>query len=46
MKDRIRSAVGLPEQYRMTTYVDVGWPDQAPCPPFRLGLEEAVIKSC
>ncbi|WP_209341493.1 nitroreductase family protein [Flavonifractor sp. AGMB03687] len=46
MKDRIRQAVDLPDHYRMTTYVDVGWPDQSPYPPQRLGLEEAIIKSC
>lgn len=46
MKDRIRAAVELPEHYRMTTYVDVGWPDQTPCAPFRLSVDEAIIKSC
>lgn len=46
MKDRIRAATGLADHYRMTTYVDVGWPDQSPCPPLRLGLDEAIIKSC
>ncbi len=46
MKDRIRAATGLADHYRMTTYVDVGWPDQSPCPPLRMGLDEAVIKSC
>ncbi len=46
MKDRIRRAVDLPEHYRMTTYVDVGWPDQAPYAPQRLAVEDAIIKSC
>ncbi|MCC8027110.1 MAG: nitroreductase [Clostridium sp.] len=44
MKERIRREAGLPEHYRLTTYVDVGWPDQTPFPPQRLSVEEAVFK--
>lgn len=44
MKQRIREAVELPEIYRMTTYVDVGWPDQTPYPPQRISLDEAIFK--
>lgn len=44
MKQRIRNEAGLPEDYRLTTYVDVGWPDQAPCPPRRISVDEAILK--
>lgn len=43
MKDRIRAFAGLPEHVRMTTYVDVGFPDQSPYPPQRLLAEDAVL---
>lgn len=46
MKQRIQTVLELPDHYRMTTYVDVGYPDQAPYPPQRLSLSEAIIKSC
>ncbi len=43
MKQRIREHAGLPEHLRMTTYVDVGFPDQQPYPPQRLSADEAVF---
>lgn len=43
MKQRIREFAGLPEYLRMTTYVDVGYPDQAPYPPQRISVDEAVF---
>ena len=43
MKQRIREHMGLPEEIRMTTYVDVGFPDQSPYPPQRISVEEAVF---
>ena len=43
MKQRIRDHVGLPEYIRLTTYVDVGFPEQTPYPPQRITVEEAVL---
>ncbi len=43
MKQRIREFAGLSEHIRMTTYVDVGFPDQSPYPPQRLSTDEAVL---
>ena len=43
MKQRIREFAGLPEHIRMTTYVDVGYPDQSPYPPQRISVDEAVF---
>lgn len=42
MKQRIRDYVNLPEYMRMTTYVDMGYPDQSPYPPQRISVDEAV----
>ena len=42
MKQRIRDYVTLPEYMRMTTYVDMGYPDQSPYPPQRISVDEAV----
>jgi nitroreductase len=44
MRARIREALGLDENYDMVTYVDIGYPDQTPCAPDRMSLEEAVLK--
>ena len=43
MKQRIREFAGLPDYVRMTTYVDVGYPDQSPYPPQRISVDEAVL---
>lgn len=43
MKQRIREFVNLPDDYRMTTYIDIGWPDQTPYAPQRIGLEDAIF---
>ena len=43
MKQRIREFVNLSDDYRMTTYIDIGWPDQTPYAPQRIGLEDAIF---
>ena len=43
IEDRIREFAGLPNELRMTTYVDVGYPDQTPYPPQRLSVEDAIF---
>lgn len=43
MKQRIREFAGLPAEVRLTTYVDIGFPDQTPCPPQRISTDEAVL---
>jgi len=53
MKTRIRKQVDewltaqgkepLHEEIELITYVDVGWPDQTPFPPYRQSLDEAVL---
>ncbi len=43
MKSRIREFADLPDHIRMTTYVDVGYPDQSPYPPQRISVDEAVL---
>lgn len=43
MKQRIREYVNLPEYIRMTTYIDVGYPDQSPYPPQRISAKDAVF---
>ena len=43
MKQRIREYVNLPDDYRMTTYIDIGWPDQTPYAPQRISLEDAIF---
>lgn len=43
MKQRIRERFGLEEHYRLTTYVDVGYPDQSPYPPQRGVVSEHAL---
>lgn len=43
MKKRIAQAVNLPEGMRIVTYIDVGYPDQTPCPVYRSRVEDTVI---
>ena len=43
MKQRIREFVGLPEDMRLVTYVDVGYPDQTPYAPQRMSVDDAVF---
>jgi len=43
MKERIKEYAGLPEEVRLTTYVDVGYPDQTPYAPQRMSVEESIM---
>lgn len=44
MRNRVRAELEIPEEYDLITYVDVGYPDQTPCAPDRISVEEAVLK--
>jgi len=44
MLERLYAQFRLPEEIEIVTYVDVGWPDQTPAPPDRLGLGETVLR--
>ena len=43
MRERFIEHYSLPEYYDVVTYVDIGWPDQSPCPIWRCGVDEAVV---
>ena len=43
MRERFVKHYSLPEYYDVVTYVDIGWPDQSPCPIWRCGVDEAVV---
>ena len=43
MRQRLIKHYNIPEYLSLVTYVDVGWPDQSPCPIWRSGVGEAVI---
>lgn len=43
MKQRIAEHVNLPDYMRMTTYIDVGYPDQTPCPPMRRSVADSIF---
>lgn len=43
MRERFIKHYALPEYYDVVTYVDIGWPDQSPCPIWRCSVDEAVI---
>lgn len=43
MRERFIKHYALPEHLDVVTYVDIGWPDQSPCPIWRCGVDEAVI---
>ena len=43
MLERLYARFKLPEYVKLVTYIDVGYPDQTPAPPLRLGLEETVL---
>ena len=40
---RLIEHFAIPQHTKVVTYVDVGWPDQSPCPVWRCSVEEAVI---
>lgn len=43
MKDRIREYAGLPDYMRITTYIDVGYPDQSHYAPQRRSVKDATV---
>ncbi len=43
MLERLYARFKLPEEIKIVTYIDVGYPAQIPAPPLRLGLEEVVL---
>ena len=43
MRERLIEYYAIPGHYNVVTYVDIGWPDQSPCPIWRCGVEEAVV---
>lgn len=43
MLERLYKRFDLPEHIKIVTYIDVGFPDQTPAPPDRLGLDETVL---
>jgi Nitroreductase len=43
MLERLYQRFQLPEQIKIVTYIDVGFPDQTPAAPNRLGLKETVL---
>lgn len=43
MRQRLIEHYAVPEYLKLVTYVDVGWPDQSPCPIWRCSVEEAVF---
>jgi nitroreductase len=43
MLERLYRRFGLPEEIKIVTYLDVGYPAQSPAPPLRLGLGETVL---
>jgi nitroreductase len=44
MLERLYARLRLPEDVKLVTYVDIGYPDQTQAPPYRLGLEETVLQ--
>lgn len=43
MKQRLVDRYDLPDYIDIVFYIDLGWPVQTPCPPARIGTEEAVL---
>jgi len=44
MLERLYKRFRLSEEIKIVTYIDVGYPDQSPAPPYRLKLSETVLK--
>lgn len=44
MLEKLYKRFNLPEEVKIVTYVDVGYPDQAPAPIDRLSVKEALIE--
>lgn len=43
MRVRLREHYHLPDYINLVFYIDVGYPTETPCPPYRLGVDEAVL---
>ena len=43
MRVRLRDQYDLPEYIKPIFYIDIGYPTQTPCPPNRMGVDEAII---
>lgn len=43
-QDKIKAALALEDRYHVVALIPVGFPDQAPAPRPRLGLDELVLK--
>ena len=43
MRERLVEKFNLPDYITIDYYIDVGYPTQAPCPPYRIGVDEAVL---
>ena len=43
MRKRLVDKFNLPEYISICYYIDVGYPTQTPCPPYRIGVDEAVL---
>lgn len=43
MRERLIERFSIPEEIKVVTYVDVGYPAQSPCPPLRPEPEEVVF---
>ena len=43
MLERLYKRFGLPDEVKIVTYLDVGYPAQTPAPPLRLDLDETVL---
>ncbi|MDR1578917.1 MAG: nitroreductase family protein [Synergistaceae bacterium] len=43
MRERFVRHFSIPDHFNVVTYVDIGWPDQSPCPIWRCEVEEAVV---
>jgi nitroreductase len=44
MLERLYARFQFPDEVKIVTYIDVGWPAQTPAPPYRLGLTETVLR--
>lgn len=43
IKQRLKEYFNLPDYISIVTYVDVGYGDQTPCPPYRHTVEECIL---
>lgn len=43
MRERLKKQYNLPDYIKTVFYIDLGYPLQTPCPPARIGTDEAVL---